>query len=339
MEKQAKVSIIVPVYNAEDYIKKCISSICTQSVSELQIILVDDGSTDNSLEICRQLQKNDNRIEVFHQENQGASAARNKGMQLANAEWVMFVDSDDWLEKDGLQQLYELAQKYQVDFVRYRAFRTEWPGMERNVPCRVETVREMQGGIYDRKRILQEIYPRLLATRQLTLGPVVGAWGALYRTDFLKKNQIFFFEEIKFSEDILFSAKVILCTQKFYYKEEAGIYHYWYNPDSISKSFREGRWESCKKIIEHAEIEFKNRKEYCFKQQLNWLTWFVILVGLKERGKMTDRSERKVYCRKLLNDPVVRRCPLKIQELDVPEKQKILLYMIKKNWWWIFSLI
>ena len=75
------------------------------------------------------------------------------------------------------------------------------------------------------------------------------------------------------------------------------------------------------------------------EQQLNWLTWFVILVGLKERGKMTDRSERKVYCRKLLNDPVVRRCPLKIQELDVPEKQKILLYMIKKNWWWIFSLI
>lgn len=99
------------------------------------------------------------------------------------------------------QQLYELAQKYQVDFVRYRAFRTEWPGMERIVPCRVETVREMQGGIYDRKRILQEIYPRLLATRQLTLGPVVGAWGALYRTDFLKKNQIFFFEGDKFSED------------------------------------------------------------------------------------------------------------------------------------------
>lgn len=94
---------------------------------------------------------------------------------MATGKYIFFLDSDDWLEKDGLQQLYELAQKYQVDFVRYRAFRTEWPGMERNVPCRVETVREMQGGIYDRKRILQEIYPRLLATRQLTLGPVVGA--------------------------------------------------------------------------------------------------------------------------------------------------------------------
>ena len=111
MEKQAKVSIIVPVYNAEDYIKKCISSICTQSVSELQIILVDDGSTDNSLEICRQLQKNDNRIEVFHQENQGASAARNKGMQLANAEWVMFVDSDDWLNEEAFRKAIEVLKQ------------------------------------------------------------------------------------------------------------------------------------------------------------------------------------------------------------------------------------
>lgn len=117
MEKQAKVSIIVPVYNAEDYIKKCISSICTQSVSELQIILVDDGSTDNSLEICRQLQKNDTRIEVFHQENQGASAARNKGMQLANAEWVMFVDSDDWLEENAVQTLCEEASHADSDII------------------------------------------------------------------------------------------------------------------------------------------------------------------------------------------------------------------------------
>ena len=90
-------------------------------------------------------------------------------------------------------------------------------------------------------------------------------------------------------------------------------------------------------VNQWVELEFKNRKEYCFEQQLNWLTWFVILVGLKERGKMTDRSERKVYCRKLLNDPVVRRCPLKIQEFDVPEKQKNIVVYDKENWWWIIQ--
>ena len=196
------ISVVIPVYNVEAYIERCVNSVRNQTVENIEIILVDDGSPDQSPVLCDQYAEKDRRVRVIHKKNGGLASARNRGITVATGKYIFFLDSDDWLEKDGLQQLYELAQKYQVDFVRYRAFRTEWPGMERNVPCRVETVREMQGGIYDRKRILQEIYPRLLATRQLTLGPVVGAWGALYRTVFLKKNQIFFFEEIKFSEDL-----------------------------------------------------------------------------------------------------------------------------------------
>ncbi|RHV27201.1 glycosyltransferase family 2 protein [Blautia sp. OM05-6] len=186
------ISVVIPVYNVEAYIERCVNSVRNQTVENIEIILIDDGSPDQSPVLCDQYAEKDRRVRVIHKKNGGLASARNRGITVATGKYIFFLDSDDWLEKDGLQQLYELAQKYQVDFVRYRAFRTEWPGMERNVPCRVETVREMQGGIYDRKRILQEIYPRLLATRQLTLGPVVGACGALYRTDFLKKNQIFF---------------------------------------------------------------------------------------------------------------------------------------------------
>ena len=185
------ISVVIPVYNVEAYIERCVNSVRNQTVENIEIILIDDGSPDQSPVLCDQYAEKDRRVRVIHKKNGGLASARNRGITVATGKYIFFLDSDDWLEKDGLQQLYELAQKYQVDFVRYRAFRTEWPGMERNVPCRVETVREMQGGIYDRKRILQEIYPRLLATRQLTLGPVVGACGALYRTDFLKKNQIF----------------------------------------------------------------------------------------------------------------------------------------------------
>lgn len=186
------ISVVIPVYNVEAYIERCVNSVRNQTVENIEIILIDDGSPDQSPVLCDQYAEKDRRVRVIHKKNGGLASARNRGITVATGKYIFFLDSDDWLEKDGLQQLYELAQKYQVDFVRYRAFRTEWPGMERNVPCRVETVREMQGGIYDKKRILQEIYPRLLATRQLTLGPVVGACGALYRTDFLKKNQIFF---------------------------------------------------------------------------------------------------------------------------------------------------
>ena len=176
------ISVVIPVYNVEAYIERCVNSVRNQTVENIEIILIDDGSPDQSPVLCDQYAEKDRRVRVIHKKNGGLASARNRGITVATGKYIFFLDSDDWLEKDGLQQLYELAQKYQVDFVRYRAFRTEWPGMERNVPCRVETVREMQGGIYDRKRILQEIYPRLLATRQLTLGPVVGAWGALYRT-------------------------------------------------------------------------------------------------------------------------------------------------------------
>ena len=169
------ISVVIPVYNVEAYIERCVNSVRNQTVENIEIILIDDGSPDQSPVLCDQYAEKDRRVRVIHKKNGGLASARNRGITVATGKYIFFLDSDDWLEKDGLQQLYELAQKYQVDFVRYRAFRTEWPGMERNVPCRVETVREMQGGIYDRKRILQEIYPRLLATRQLTLGPVVGA--------------------------------------------------------------------------------------------------------------------------------------------------------------------
>ena len=174
------ISVVIPAYNVEAYIERCVNSVRNQTVENIEIILIDDGSPDRSPVLCDQYAEKDRRVRVIHKKNGGLASARNRGITVATGKYIFFLDSDDWLEKDGLQQLYELAQKYQVDFVRYRALRTEWPGLERNVPCRVETVREMQGGIYDRKRILQEIYPRLLATRQLTLGPVVGAWGALY---------------------------------------------------------------------------------------------------------------------------------------------------------------
>ena len=219
------VSVIIPVYKVEEYLERCIESVLGQTIDDLEIILVDDGSPDNCPRICDQYAEKDRRVSVIHKENGGLASARNAGMKNASGEYIFFLDSDDWLELDGLQYLYELGQKYQVDFVRYRAIRTGWPGMEENAPCIVEDIREMEGGIYNKNRILQEIYPRLLATSQLTFGPIVGVWGSLYKREFLKKNQLFFYEDIKFSEDLIFSSKVVMAAESFYYADQPAIYY------------------------------------------------------------------------------------------------------------------
>ena len=105
------ISVIIPVYNVEKYIEKCLDSVITQSYTNLEIILVDDGSTDRSGEICDQYALKDNRVKVIHAENAGLGEARNRGIRLSTGEYISFVDSDDWIERDFYKELIEAAMK------------------------------------------------------------------------------------------------------------------------------------------------------------------------------------------------------------------------------------
>lgn len=111
------ISVVVPVYNVESYLKQCLESICRQSYTNLEILLVDDGSTDKSALLCDEFAKKDERIRVFHQENQGLSEARNTGMKYAGGSFLYFVDSDDWLEPDALARLVKTQKKQGADIV------------------------------------------------------------------------------------------------------------------------------------------------------------------------------------------------------------------------------
>lgn len=110
-----KISVIIPVYNVEPYLKKCVDSVINQSYKNLEIILVDDGSTDKSGDICDEYKKNEQRIIVVHQENKGLSAARNVGLELATGEWIGFLDSDDWIMQEMYEVLLNLAIEHNAD--------------------------------------------------------------------------------------------------------------------------------------------------------------------------------------------------------------------------------
>lgn len=119
------ISVIVPVYNVKLYLLQCIDSILNQSYHKLQIVLIDDGSTDGSGELCDEMAKKDSRIQVIHQSNLGAAHARNAGMQVATGEYLSFVDSDDYLERDAYLFMVRKLEKYDADVVRC-SFREVW---------------------------------------------------------------------------------------------------------------------------------------------------------------------------------------------------------------------
>ena len=110
-----KISVIVPVYNCKKYIKKCVDSIINQTFKDLEIILIDDGSTDESGKICDELKLKDSRIKVIHQENKGVSAARNEGVKASSGDYISFVDGDDYLSEDMYEFLYDNLKKSGAD--------------------------------------------------------------------------------------------------------------------------------------------------------------------------------------------------------------------------------
>lgn len=324
-----KVSVVIPVYEVEQYLCRCVNSVLAQTLSDFEIILVDDGSPDGCPEICDQYAYQYDRIRVIHKVNGGLASARNAGMKVATGEYLFFLDSDDWLDSDGLERLYLCAEEHQVDFVRYRLLRSGWPGLEPDSPCMFEPIRELRGGYYCKEDIVCEVYPRLLVTTQMTMGAIVGATGSLYRLEFLRKNNLSFDEEVRFSEDLIFSAKVVRSADSFYYIDQPGIYHYFYNPDSISKSFRSGRWDSSKKLMALCIRDFSTDAGFDFSAQLCILQWFCVMLALNERHRIHKMSVRYQYCKQIVQDPVTRSLTINFSSMDISWKLKLQILFVK----------
>ena len=221
-----KISIIVPVYNAEKYIDVALQSICGQTYKELEIILVDDGSTDKSLARCEEWAKKDGRIIVHHQENAGASAARNKGLELATGKYVMFIDGDDWIEKNMLEVLYTEAERHQANVACCT--------LQEDDTVAQESVRTT----INKKAVYDASFFGNKVDSGLALLTVWGPVCKLYRRDVIGEIR---FEDYKVAEDLLFNSNVI-CGKKFHTAVlvEYPFYHYIiYAGSTMKQQFQE----------------------------------------------------------------------------------------------------
>jgi glycosyltransferase involved in cell wall biosynthesis len=291
--------------------------------------LVDDGTPDGSGMICDSY-LSDARVKVVHKENGGLSSARNAGLDIACGDYVFFLDSDDWIDENGLEILYNKAIFTGVDFVRYRAVRSMWPELSDDAPFDFGPGNDLNDGIYTRNEIEKKIFPRLIATPELDYGPILSACMGLYKTEFLKSNGIRFDERVKNSEDVVFSAHTVVCASSFYNIDQAGIYHYFYNPASISKSFRPERINAFKTLIEVMDEQFGWINNGYFKKQIGILHWHCILNCLSERRFVENYSQKLSFIKKLLSDPFVRSAPTLIPlGLKVSFKTKCLMLCVK----------
>lgn len=214
-----KVSIIVPVYNVEKYIRKCLDSLVNQTLKDIEIIIINDGTKDKSALICEEYAQIDNRIKVIHKENGGLGNARNVGMTYANGEYIGFVDSDDWVDLDYYEKLYNKA-------------------IEENADVCVGGIKVFKNNSYKIK-LQPDNFETLFATQGF-------AWLKIYKRDFVEKYRIQFTEKLYY-EDMFFAMMVYLYMSKcaianetfYYYRQQAqSIVHTCINSSKLFDIFK-----------------------------------------------------------------------------------------------------
>lgn len=223
-----KVSVIVPVYNVEKYLKKSISSILNQTLEDIEIIIINDGSTDNSYKIVKELAEYDSRIVVINKENGGVSSARNIGLRVAKGEYISFVDSDDWIDRDMIIDLYYIAKQYRCDVISCSYDINE----KRKVEYPLTANKLMR-----REDIIREIFPKIIGGNIKTF-----IWDKIYNREFIIKNNIEFDEEIDLFEDWVFLVSVYEYMSDFYYISKC-MYHYRLNNNSLSNKYHENFYD------------------------------------------------------------------------------------------------
>lgn len=234
------ISVIVPVYNVEKYLLRCVNSIQKQTYQNLEIILVDDGSPDRCAQLCEEIKQTDSRIKVVHKENRGLGFARNSGLEIASGEFVTFIDSDDWISENHIENLYREARKNNADAVIGAHTSVAADGTEKIYHVSIDEK------VYEGTEIVDWIVLPLIGTETNCLQDILldtSSCMNLYRMSVISQNNIrFHSEKIAIAEDLYFNVDFFCQSHKISVVDEVG-YFYYENTDSISRRYDPKRLE------------------------------------------------------------------------------------------------
>lgn len=217
-----KVSVVVPIYNKEKYLKTNIESILNQTLKEIEIILIDDGSSDMSEKICKEYQKKDKRLVYIKTKNNGVSSARNSGLKIARGKFCIFIDADDFIENNMLKEMYELAIKKNAESVICGIKEVDKKeSFSKEISFNIEYKKEKEYKFSEIIKISSIIFH--------------STGNKLFLREIIQKNNIFFIENIHSFEDLNFVFKYFLFSQKNYLLNKS-FYNYFRNEDSVTKN-------------------------------------------------------------------------------------------------------
>ncbi len=328
-----KVSIVVPVYKVEQQLERCIISLINQTLYDIEIILINDGSPDKSPEICDSFAKKDSRIKVIHKQNGGQSSARNAGIRAACGEYLGFIDSDDYAEPNMFEKLYNCANKHKVDFVMADYWRV-------SETTRDKKTLDIREGLYTKNDIIKEIFPVLIMRENVDFGPLLSLWNCLYKTDFIKSNNLYLDEEIRWAEDSYFSSTIGYKANSFYYLKNEYVYNYIQNVNSVSTSYSPKLWKYACLMNKKIRTYFSDTTDFNFSRQLDLhLLYFASCVFSRLKYTNYKFREKHKIRKKILSDKQYIDCVKKLKMPKGSIKENIYWFLMKHRCAFLLSLI
>lgn len=317
-----KISIIVPAYNAEATLDRCVDSLLKQTIVDTEIILVDDGSTDKTPALCDLYAENNESVKVIHKANGGPASARDAGMEAATGQYIGFVDSDDDAEPDMYEKLYAKAIESDADYVFSDYVRITGDSGERFCS------QDIGGGFYPKDKIRQIIYPKLIMRESVDHGPCLSVWNGIYRRQFLIQNSIRFEPEIRWTEDHLFSSLVVYSCKSLYYLRNEYLYHYRENQGSITTSYRQGAWDTSCILNRRFHHFFDNASDYDFSRQINLsVVYYALNCIHQEKKNYSSASRNEIH--RILHSDELRKAFTGLTMPRVSWKLKVILFLMK----------
>lgn len=334
---QPLVSIIVPVYRVEDYLETCIRSLLEQDYAELEIIAVNDASPDGSLQLLENMAAQDSRLKILtNSENKGVSASRNRALEVAAGDYVLFVDADDWLDRETVGRCLEALQKNEADVCLFAYTREFHKNSMPKYLFQSDQVLDEAGCRNLQRRLIGPVGPELAFPAMLdSLGTI---WGKLYRRELLAGIQFVDLHIIGTAEDTLFNTRVFQQVKKAVYLNRPYYHYRKFNSGSETKQYKPDLYLQWNQLFTLLEAEARN--EEARNALSNRIALSIFGLGLNERLSGHSWSRRKKQLQVIMNQPHYQEAYAQLTFRYFPVHWKIFFQSARRGYYCILlSLI